>query len=110
MDRQEGQKHALSLLRGAYKLSKVVTRGPESSQSQTASFLGRTLTLRQWTIEYEPDQLHVSRALKALGLTSAKGVATPGTDDVGGPKESEISELRSTAKWHGPPGRDQRGG
>ena len=54
--RQEGRKHALSLLRGAYELSKVVTLGPESSQSQTASFLGRTLTLRQWGIEYEPDQ------------------------------------------------------
>ena len=98
MGRQDGRKHALSLLRGAYELSKVVTLGPESSQSQTASFLGRTLTLRQWGIEYEPDQQHVSRALKALGLTNAKGVATPGTDDVGGPKASEISELRRTAK------------
>ena len=39
-------------------------------------------------------------ALKALGLTNAKGVATPGTDDVGGHKASEISELRRTAKWH----------
>ena len=46
--RQVGRRHALSLLRGAYKLSKVVTLGPESSQSQTASFLGKTLTLRQW--------------------------------------------------------------
>ena len=32
-----------------------------------------------------------SRALKALGLTDAKGVATPGTDDVGGPRASQIS-------------------
>ena len=46
--RQEGRKHALSLLRGAYELSKFVTLGPELSQSRTASFLGRTLTLRQW--------------------------------------------------------------
>ena len=103
MDRQEGRKHALSLLRGAYELSKVVTLGPESSQSQVASFLGRTLTLRQCEIEYEPDQQHVSRALKALGLTNAEGVATPGTDEVGGPKASEISELRRTAKSHDPP-------
>ena len=94
VDRQEGQRHALSLLRRAYELSKVVTLGTESSQSRTASFLGRTLTLRQWRIENEPDQQHVSRALKALGLTNAKDVATPGTDDVGGPKASEISELR----------------
>ena len=63
---QEGK-----LLRGAYELSKVVTLGPESSQSRTVSFLGRTLTLRQRGIEYEPDQQHVSRALKALGLTDA---------------------------------------
>ena len=83
--RREGRKHALSLLRSANELSKVVTRGPESSQSRTASFLGRTLTLRQLGIEYEPDQRHVSRALKALGLTDAEGVATSGTDDVGGP-------------------------
>ena len=96
--RQGGRKHALSLLRGAYELSKIVTLGPESSQLQTASFLGRTLTLPQWRIEYEPDQQHVSRALKALGLTNAEGVATPGTDDVGGPKASEISALRRTAK------------
>ena len=27
-------------------------------------------------------------------------MATPGTDEVGGPKASEISELRRTAKWH----------
>ena len=98
MGRQEGRKHALSLLRGAYELSKVATLGPGSSQSQTASLLGRTLTLRQWRIEFEPDQQHVSCALKALGLTNAKGVATPGTDDVGGPKASEIRELRRTAK------------
>ena len=84
--REEGREHALSLLRGAYELSKVVTLGPESSQSQAASFLGRTLTLRQWRIQYEPGQQHVSRALKALGLTNAKGVATSGTNDVGGPK------------------------
>ena len=41
--------------------------------------------------------------MKALGLTNAKGVATPGTDDVGGPNPSEISELRKTAKWRDPP-------
>ena len=93
-----GGKHALSLLRGAYELSKVVTLGAQSSQSQTVIFLGRTLTLRQWRIKYEPDHQHVSRALKALGLTNTKGVATPGTDDVC-PKASEISELRRTAKW-----------
>ena len=29
------------------------------------------------------------RALKALGLTGAKGVGTPGTDDVGGPKAED---------------------
>ena len=77
--------------------------GSESSQSRTIRFLGRTLTLRQWRIEYEPDKQHVSRALKSLGLTDAEGVATPGTDDVGGPKASQISELRRTAKWHDPP-------
>ena len=97
------RKHALSLLRGAYELSKVVTLGPELSQSRTVSFLGRTLTLRQWKIEYEPDQQHVSRALKALGLTNAQGVATPGTDDVGGPKASQISEVRRMVKWRDPP-------
>ena len=29
-------------------------------------------------------------------------MATPGTDDVGGPKASQISELRRTAKWRDP--------
>ena len=101
--RREERKHALSWLRGAYELSKVVTLVPESSQSRTVSFLGRTLTLRHWGIEYEPDQQHVSRALKALGLTDAEGVATLATDDVGGPKASQISELRTTAKWRDPP-------
>ena len=100
LGRQEGRECALCLLRGAYELSKVVTLGPGSSQSRTASFLGRTLTLRQWGVEYEPDQQHVSRALKALGLTGAEGVATPETDDVGGPKASQISEWRRMAKWH----------
>ena len=46
--RREERKHALSLLRGAYELSRVVTLGAESSQSRTISFLGGTLTLRQW--------------------------------------------------------------
>ena len=27
---------------------------------------------------------------------------TPVTDDVGGPKSSQISELRGTTKWHDP--------
>ena len=40
--------------------------------------------------------------MKALGLTDAEGVVTPGTDDVGGPKASQICELRRTAKWHDP--------
>ena len=93
VDRFEERKRALSLLRSAYELRKVVTLGTESSQSQTASFLGRTLTLRHWGIEYEPDQQHVSRGLKALGLTNAKGVATLGTDDVSGPRASKIREL-----------------
>ena len=66
VDRREGRKHALSFLRGAHELSKVVTLSPESSQSRTISFLGRTLTLRQWGIEYELDQQHVSPALEAL--------------------------------------------
>ena len=101
--RQEGREPVLRLLRSAHELSKVVTPGPGPSQSRTATILGRTLTLRQWGIEYEPDQQHVSRALKALGLTGAKGVGTPGTDDVGGPKASEISEMRKTAKRHNPP-------
>ena len=48
-------------------------------------------------IEHEPDGQHVSRASKA------EGVATPGTDDVGGPKAGQLSELRRTAKWHNPP-------
>ena len=29
-----------------------------------------------------------------------RGVATLGTDDTGGPKASQISELRRSAKWH----------
>ena len=41
--------------------------------------------------------------LEIFGLTDAEGVATPGTDDVGGPKVSQISELRRTAKWRDPP-------
>ena len=32
-----------------------------------------------------------------------EGVATPGTDDAGGNKASEISELRRKAKWRDPP-------
>ena len=79
--RREDFPGRVNLLRGAYELSKVVTLGLESSQSRTINFLGRTLTLRQCGIEYEPDQQHVSRALKALGLTNARCVATPGTDD-----------------------------
>ena len=68
-----------------------------------SEYLGQNTDVVTVGIEYEPDQQHVSCALKALGLTDAKGVATPGTDDVGGPKASEISELRRTAKWHDPP-------
>ena len=49
-------------------------------------------------MEYQPDQQHVSRDLKALGLTDAEGVATLGTDDVAWPKASQ-----RTAKWHHPP-------
>ena len=38
--RSDGRKHALSLLRSANELGKVVTLGLESPQSRTASFLG----------------------------------------------------------------------
>ena len=59
--------------------------------------------MRQWRVEYESDQHDVSRALKALDLTDVRCEATPGTNGVGGPKASEISELRRTAKWREPP-------
>ena len=59
--------------------------------------------MRRWRIEYEPDQQHVSRVLKTLGLTDGLGVATPGIDDVGRLMASEISELRRTAKWRETP-------
>ena len=36
------------------------------------------------------------------GLSDARGVATPGTNEAGGPNAGEISELRGTAKWHEP--------
>ena len=92
--RQEGRKHALSLQRGACGLSTVETLGPESSQSQTASFLGRTLTLRQWRIEYEPGQQHVSGALKALGLTIEGGGGGGG----GGIGDANFAGCNSTSK------------
>ena len=66
-----------------------------------SEFLGQDINVA--TVENRSRDKHVSHALKALGLTNAKGVATPGTDDVGGPKANEISELRRTAKWHDPP-------
>ena len=37
------------------------------------------------------------------GAEIGQDVATPGTDNVGWPKASEISELRRTAKWRDPP-------
>ena len=43
--------------------------------------------------------MSASHALKALGLTDVEGLATLGTNDVGGPKTSQSSELRRTAKW-----------
>ena len=100
--RQKGREHAFSLLQAVYELSKVVTLGPGPSHSQAVTFLGRTQTLRKRGIEYEPDKQHVPRSLKALGLTGARCVAIPGTDDVGGNKVNEISKLRRTRKWHEP--------
>ena len=78
--RQEGREYALSLLRRCIRAGQSCNSGP------------RVVT--------------VSGALKALGLTECKGASTPGTDDVGGPKASQISELRRTAKWHNPPEED----
>ena len=36
-------------------------------------------------------------------MTGARDVATPGTEDVGGPKASEISQWCRTAKWQASP-------
>ena len=77
--------------------------GPRVVAVTDSEFLGQDTDVATVGIEYDPDQQHVSRALKALGLTNAKGVATSGTDDVGGPKASEISESRRKAKWRDPP-------
>ena len=94
----------LGLLRSAHELSKVVTLGLELSQSRTVSFLGRTLTLRQWRIEYEPDQQHCLPRLERFGIDRCSRVwrLLEPTTWVG-PKASQISELRGTAKWHDPP-------
>ena len=74
----------------------------DQAHSQAVTFLGRTRTLRKRRIEYEPDTQNVLRSLKALGLTGARCVAIPGSDDVGGNTVSELSKLRRTAKWHEP--------
>ena len=100
--RQKGREHAEDLLQAVYELNKVVTLGRGPSHSQAVTFLGRTQTLRKRGIEYEQDTQHVPRSLKALGLTGARCVAIPGTDDVGGNKVSELSKLRRTANWHDP--------
>ena len=100
--RQKGREHTVDLLQAVYELGKVCTLGPGPSHSQAVTFLGRTQTLRKRGIEYEPDKQHVPRSLKALGLTGARCVAIPGTDDVGGNKVSELSKLRMTAKWDEP--------
>ena len=100
--RQKGGEHALDLLQAVYESGKVVTLGPGPSHSQAVTFLGRTQTLRKPGIEHEPNKHHVPRSLKALGLTGARCVVIPGTDDVGGNTVSELSKLRRTAKWHEP--------
>ena len=71
--RREGREHTGSLLQGPNELSKVVTLGPESSQSRTVIFLGRTLTLRQWRIEYEPDQQHCFSRPEGSGTDRRSG-------------------------------------
>ena len=98
---QKGREHALDLLQAVCGLSKLVTFGTRCI-ALSVTFLGRTQTLRKRGIEYEPDTQHVPRSLKALGLTGARCVAIPGTDDVRGDKVSELSKLCRTAKWHEP--------
>ena len=80
---REERKHALNLLRGVEQSCNSGSGVVTVSDSQ---LLGRTLTLRQWRIEYDQTSSIVFRALNALGLTDARGVSTLGTDDVGGPQ------------------------
>ena len=101
--RREGRKHALNLLRSAYELRKNVTLGPESSQSRTASFFfwqNTDIATMENRVRARPAAC-VPR-LEGLGIDRCYGCSDSWTDDVSGPRASQISELRRTAKWHDP--------
>ena len=55
--------------------------GPRVVTIPCSQYFVRALVLRQWRIEYEPDQQYLYRALQVLGLIV---VATSGTDDASG--------------------------
>ena len=71
----------LSLLRGGIRVEQSGNSGPGVVTVSDSQLLGQnTHICDNGGNECEPDQQHVSRALEVLGLTDAKGVATPGTD------------------------------
>ena len=84
--------------------------GPTGEAKACTEFAARCIQAEQ-SCDYGPRVVAVTDseflgqdadvALKALGLTNAEGVATPGTDDVGGPQNSKMARS---------PRRDQRGG
>ena len=86
------------------RAEKSCDSGPRLVAVTDSEFLGQNTDVVKVEnrVRARPAACFLRLELKALGLTDAKGVATPGTDDVGGNKASEISEWRRTAKWHDP--------
>ena len=87
--RREGAKACAGFAARCIRAEQSCDSGPRIVAVTDSELLGKNTDIATMGIEYEPDQQHVSRALKALGLTDAEGVATPGTDDVVGPRPAK---------------------
>ena len=91
--RQEGREYALSMLRSAHELSGVVTTDSE--------FLGQNTDIATMENRVRTRPAACFRRQEDFGIDRCEG--RDDSCDVGGPKVSQISELRGTAKWHDPP-------
>ena len=91
--REDGQKFLHRTLSAAYEV-KLSQAGPRPGQARELRILGRVITFTEDGLQLEADPQHAEVAIAELGLTEAKGVATPGVKDDGGTSEAELRRLR----------------
>ena len=97
--RAAGRAFVEKTLSAVYEI-KVDMAGPQAQDQKEIKILGRIISYEAGGLSYEADPGHMEAVIHELGLSGAKGAATPGVKDDADVSAAELLERR---KGYAPP-------